>query len=149
VTATDTTLFDRFPAAAIDHDNKEFYRGLLDRRLLINRCRGCGRWHNPPLPMCPDCWSTDVQATPVSGDGTVYLLSLTHQGPPTTGVDYSKPHPVATVELDEQTGLRFTSAVINCEPSEVHIGMAVRLTWQWRDGNPFPVFEPRPGGRPS
>ena len=140
--ASDEVLFERYPSAAIDHDNKDYYRGLLERRLLLNRCHDCGHWHNPPLPMCPACWSTDVRATQVSGDGTVYLLTLMHQGPPTPGVDYSSPYPVAAIELAEQRGLRFTSAIVNCDPDELDIGMAVRLAWQLRGGNPFPVFEP-------
>jgi uncharacterized OB-fold protein len=143
--ASDEILFERYPSTPIDHDNKDFYRGLLARHLMLNRCEECGRWHNPPLPMCPDCWSTDVRATQVSGEGIVYLLTLMHQGPPTPGVDYSTPHPVAAIELAEQTGLRFTSAIVNCDPRQVHIGMAVRLAWQVRDGNPFPVFEPAVG----
>jgi uncharacterized OB-fold protein len=141
--AADADLVDRFKRARVDHDNKAFYRGLLDKRLLINRCRACGRWHHPPKPICPECWSTDLEPTEVSGRGTVHLLILLHQGPPAPGVDYAAgPHPVATVELAEQEGLRFTSTVVGCPARDVHIGMPVELTWTERDGAPFPVFQP-------
>ena len=72
------------------------------RELRINRCGQCGTWHHPPRPLCPACWSTDVKATPVSGDGTLFMTVFLHQGPPVEGVDYSTPYPVVTVELDEQ-----------------------------------------------
>jgi uncharacterized OB-fold protein len=144
---SDQDLVDRFARTArVDHDNKAFYRGWLEHRLLINRCRSCGRWHHPPKPICPDCWSTDLEPTEVSGRGTIHLLMLLHQGPPAPGVDYaSGPHPVATVELEEQEGLRYTSTVVDCPPRDLRIGMPVELTWIERDGTPFPVF--RPAGR--
>lgn len=139
-------LVARFPDTRIDHDTKYFYAGWLQRRLVFNRCAGCGHWHAPPRPVCPACWSPDVVPTAVRGTGTVHLLSLLHQGPPAPDVDYkAHPHPVATVELDEQPGLRFTSTVINCPPDEVRIGMRVQLAWIERYGAPYPVFEPVAG----
>lgn len=93
--------------------------------------------------MCPKCWSWDVVATPVSGQGTVHLLMRLHQGPSAPDVDYRKgPYPVVTVELVEQPSLRLTSTVINCDPATIEIGMPVQLTWIDRYGAPFPVFEP-------
>jgi uncharacterized OB-fold protein len=63
-----------------------------------------------------------------------------HQGPPADGVDYSTPYPVVTVELDEQTGLRFTSTVVDAANAEITIGRRVELGWIDRAGVPFPVF---------
>jgi uncharacterized OB-fold protein len=143
---TDQEILDRFPDTFVDHDNKEFYRGWLQRRLLLNRCSACGTWHHPPRPVCPKCWSFDVVPTEASGRGTVHLLVRLHQGPRAPGVDYSKPLPVVAVELAEQVGLRYTSSIVNCEPEDVHIDMPVTLTWIERYGAPFPVFEPAASG---
>jgi uncharacterized protein len=139
-TVTDEELLARLPDTLIDHDNKEFYRGWLERRLLLNKCNSCGTWHHPPRPVCPNCWSRDVAPTEVTGRGTVHLLIKLHQGPPAPGVDYQTPHPVATVELEE--GVRFTSTIVNCPLSDMRIGMTVQLTWNDRYGAPYPVFEP-------
>jgi uncharacterized protein len=136
----DAELVDRFPDVLIDGDNKEFYRGWLDRRLLLNRCAQCATWHHPPQPVCPECWSDRIQATPVSGRGTVHLLIWLRQGPPAEGVDYSRRHPVVTVELVEQPGLRFTSTVVGDGQDEIAIGDPVELTWIERRGEPFPAF---------
>jgi uncharacterized OB-fold protein len=108
----DRELLDRFPDTLIDHDNKEFYRGWLERRLLVDRCGDCGNWFLPPSAWCPRCWSRNVTPTEVSG------------------------------ELAEQPGLRFTSTIVGCADDEMHIGMPVRLTWIDRYGEPYPVFEP-------
>jgi uncharacterized OB-fold protein len=142
-TVTDAELVERLPRVRIDHDNRQYYRGWLERRLLVNRCAACQRWHHPPKPVCPHCWSGDLQATEVSGRGTVHLLMLLHQGPPAPGVDYSAgPHPVATVELVEQPALRLTSTIVDCAIGDIEIGMPVELTWIERDGVPFPAFRP-------
>lgn len=71
-----------------------------------------------------------------------------HQGAPAPGVDYAKaPHPVVTVELEEQAGLRFTSTVVDCPLESIVIGLPVELAWVDRYGAPFPVFRPRRAGR--
>jgi uncharacterized protein len=138
---TDDQLVERFPGQPITHDNAEHYRGRLNRQLLINRCNDCGHWHAPAKPVCPRCWSFDVEATAVSGDGTIFMAIFLHQGPPAPGVDYSTPYPVVTVELDEQPGLRYTSTVVGADNDAIKIGNRVRLNWIVRSGAPLPVFE--------
>lgn len=143
---SDAELLGRFPDTWISHDDKEFYRGWLEQRLLLNRCDDCGYWQHPAKPVCRRCWSDAVHPAEVSGRGTVHLLIRLHQGPRAPGVDYLTPLPVATVELEEQEGLRYTSAVVNCPPDELVIGLPVRLTWTERYDAPYPVFEPRAEG---
>ena len=131
-----------FARVRVDHDNKAFYRGWLEKRLLMNRCANCGRWHHPPKPICP------IAGRPTSADRG----QRTGRGAPahaaasgTGGAGrrlHAGPHPVATVELVEQVGPRYTSTVIGVPVGEIHIGMPVELTWIERDGVPFPVFQP-------
>ena len=145
---SDAELVERFPWVQLGHDNKHLFRGWLERRLRLNRCRDCGRFHHPPKPICPECWSWRVEPTEVSGRGVVHLAMLLHQGPPAPGVDYATgPHPVVTVELEEQPGLRFTSTLVDCPHEAVRIGLPVELAWIDRYGAPFPVFRPRKEGR--
>lgn len=136
----DFELVGRFPGYPLDHDSAAHYRGRLERRLLINRCRDCGHWHHPPRPICPSCWSSRLGAVEVSGAGTIHLLMFLHHGPPTEGVDYTTPYPVVTVELDEQPGLRFTSTVVGVPNDEICIGQRVTLDWIERGMAVLPVF---------
>ena len=136
----DEALLARFRGTAIDRDTAPYFRARLARRLELARCGACGRWHHPPRPLCPACWSTDVRPTPVAGTGTIHLATFLHQGPPAEGVDYSTPYPVVTVELDEQAGLRFTSTVVDADRDEITIGRRVALDWIDRAGTPLPVF---------
>lgn len=137
---TDEELVRRFAGHEIDHDTKERFRGFLDRELRFDRCRACGTYHEPPGPICPVCWSTDIESIPVSGRGEIHLAIFLHQGVPADGVDYSRPYPVVTVELDEQAGLRYSSTVVGAPNDEIRIGRRVVLDWSERDGAPMPVF---------
>ncbi len=149
MTASDETVLERFPAIRLDHLNKQYYAGLLRRELLAGRCRTCRRWHTPLRPICPSCWSPEVGPVPVSGRGTVYLLTFLHQGPLTPGVDYAAGFPLAAIELAEQAGLRVQATVVECPRDRLRIGLEVELTWIDRDGDPetpWPAF--RPGAQP-
>lgn len=140
-TMTDLDLVQAYAPLVVDRDTADFYRGWLARELRVARCDACGHRFLPPRSVCPRCWSQDVGTAAVSGRGTVFLCMLLHQGPPAPGVDYAEgPHPVVTVALDEQPGLRFTSTVVGTPPSELSIGQAVTLDWIDRNGVPFPVF---------
>jgi len=138
---SDEEVLERLPGIRIDHDNKAYYRGLLEHRLLLNRCSACGAWHHPPKPSCPKCWSWEVTPTEVEGRGQVYLFSFLNGQP--AHDDPSQPFPVASIELAE--GVRFTSTIVDCPKHELAIGLPVELTWIERDGMPFPAFRPSRG----
>lgn len=137
---TDEDLFDRFPDVLIDHDNKYFYQGWLQKRLVFPRCNDCGTWMGEPRPICSSCWSVNLEQTEISGAGTIYMLIWLYQGPLAPGVDYAIPYPVVTVEFPEQPGLRFTSTVRDAAEGDVQIGDSVTLDWIDRYDAPFPVF---------
>ena len=141
---SDAQVFDAFPGVLIDYDNIEHYRGLLSRRLLINRCQDCGYWIYPHYPMCSRCWSTDVVPTDVSGKAIVHFYTLLHQ--PTLGgvpgIDYAEPYPDVAYELPEREGLRYSARLVNCATRDLHVGMPVELTWIEVDGVPAPAFQP-------
>jgi uncharacterized OB-fold protein len=137
----DEQVFAAYAAVPIDRDNIEHYRGLLARRLLINRCSKCGRWVYPHRPLCPSCWSWEVVPTEVSGVGSVFLYTLVHQErDPDSSLE--APLPVAAVELAEQSGLRYLAPVVNCPVSALRLDLPVRLTWVESEGRPSPAFEP-------
>jgi uncharacterized protein len=139
---TDEDLLDAFPGVRIDPDNAAYHRGLLDQRLLINRCEDCGRWHHPPRPVCPACWSRAVDASEVAGDGFVALVTILRQGPPQAGIDYANGHALVAVELDEQPGLRVAGTVVGQAAETVRVGDRVRMVWRQIPGRaPRPDFE--------
>jgi uncharacterized OB-fold protein len=139
MTATVEEVLAAFPGERIDEDTLGFYTGLLEHRLLVNRCAACGTWHQPPQPICPSCWSDQLTPTEVSGRGTVHLAIFLHQGP---GIDPGSPRPVVTVELEEQAGLRITSTVVDAVKEAIVVGVPVELCWIDHDGRSSPAFRP-------
>ena len=125
-------VFDRFRSEWIDRDNVEFYRGLLRRELLVNRCGDCAKWYQPPWPTCPYCWSRNVEPAEVTGKGVVETYTVAPKSE----------HALAVVSLAEQDDLRASGLIVDISPADVTIGMAVELVWLEREGNPVPAFRP-------
>jgi uncharacterized OB-fold protein len=139
--ASDEEVFAAFPAVLIDRDNIEHYRGLLDGRLLINRCQACGYWVYPHRPLCPQCLSWEVKPTEVSGEGRVFMFTLVLQERD-PGNRQNEPTCAAAIELAEQPGLRYLAPVVNCDLDKIALDMPVRLTWVEKAGRKEPAFEP-------
>lgn len=137
-------VWERYPNIDIDADNRFLYEGFLARELRVPKCNACGRWFMPHRAICPHCWSFDVTPVAVGGRGRVHLLMVLSQGVAAPGVVY--PLPVATIELEEQAAVRFTSTIIGCPIEEMRIDMPVELEWTDRGGAPFPAFRPRRQG---
>ena len=116
-------------APAIGPDTEFFWNGLRERKLLIQRCGGCGALRHPPRPMCPKCRSLDWEAIESSGRGTVYSYVMPHQ-PRFPFFDY--PYVVALVELEE--GVRIVSNLTHIDPDDITVGMPVQVYFQTFDG---------------
>jgi uncharacterized OB-fold protein len=143
VTVSDDDVFKRFPDVLITYDNIEHYRGLLRRRLLINRCDDCGYWIYPHRPLCPRCWSWSVTPTEVSGRGRVHLFTeVKHTRANDQAAQRQGAVVLIGVELAEQPGLRYLSTVDAIAFADLRHDMPVELTWTERDGLAVPAFRP-------
>ena len=130
----------------VDHDNEDFYAGLMQERLLLDRCRACGRWQHPPKPICPACWSTDIGPEDVRGTGTVALWTVYRGIDPVFGGVAPDGVRMVTVDLDEQPGLRVTSRYEGDD--EPRVGARVGVRFVEGHGGPFPAFVPDDGPVP-
>ncbi|MFI9028855.1 bifunctional MaoC family dehydratase N-terminal/OB-fold nucleic acid binding domain-containing protein [Streptomyces sp. NPDC053560] len=133
----------RRPRPVINRDNAGFWAGVAERRLLIQRCGGCGRLRFPWLPGCNGCGAQEWDTVEASGDGTVFSYVVMHH-PPFPAFD--PPYAVAVIALAE--GVRMVSDVVGVAHDEVRVGMPVRLEFQQVDEElVLPVF--RAVGRAS
>jgi len=123
--------------------NRHFWTGGADGELRFLRCQDDGTYVHPPAPRCPVCWGKQLAPEAVSGDATVHTFTVNHQ-PWMPGPEL--PFVLAIVELPEQTGLRLTTNIVNCDPEKVTVGMPVRVTFEAHvDGDEtvyIPLFEP-------
>lgn len=120
-------------------ESEHFWTGGRQGELRFLRCATCGYWIHPPSPVCPIDLGKDLKVEAVSGKGVVHAFTVNHH-PWIPGFD--PPYVVAVVELPEQDGLRLTTNVVNCEPDDVEVGMAVRVVFDERDDVWLPLFEP-------
>lgn len=123
---------------ALDDDNRFFWTSGRDGVLRFAHCAGCGYWLHPPIPRCPACGGRDVTPQAVSGRGQVWSYTVNHH----SWDGGTEPYAIVLVELAEQEGLRLTSNLVGCAPVDVHIGMAVQVAFEERDGIWYPLFEP-------
>ncbi len=85
------------PRPALTQDNRFFFDGAKDHRLLIQRCTNCGALRHPPRPSCAQCRSFEWDTVAASGRGTVYSFVVNHY-PQVPAFDY--PLIVALVEIE-------------------------------------------------
>ena len=126
------------PAPGVSDDNRFFWEGVKQGKLLIQRCKSCGDLHHPPGPGCPKCQSFDWDTIESSGKGTVYSFVVMHypEVPP-----FEYPNPVGLIELEE--GVRLISQLIGVKPGDVKVGQKVQVEFVTFDGDlVLPQFRP-------
>jgi uncharacterized OB-fold protein len=124
----------------IEDESRPFWEAARNGHFLIARCSSCERAHHYPRPFCPFCWSEEVSWVEASGRATLYTYSTVHVNdlPPFAE---RVPYVAAVVDLEE--GPRVMTNLVDCEPSELRIGMALVVTF--RELTPeisAPVFRP-------
>ncbi|WP_308169668.1 bifunctional MaoC family dehydratase N-terminal/OB-fold nucleic acid binding domain-containing protein [Acrocarpospora catenulata] len=113
---------------AVNRDTAFFWEGASSGELRIQTCGDCGELRHPPGPICPSCRSTERSYVRAAGVGEIYSY-VVHHNPPVPGHD--TPFVVAVVEIPE--GVRIVGNVVDCEPSQVGIGMRVKVTYRRMD----------------
>jgi uncharacterized protein len=122
----------------ITPQNEFFWRAGATGKLRFMRCQACGHYIHPPLPICPRCRSRSVRDEPVSGKGTVLTYTVNRQ---VWELGLEAPYVIAIIGLDEQSGLRLTTNIVNCAIGNVVIGMRVRVLFELHDDVWLPLFE--------
>jgi uncharacterized OB-fold protein len=107
--------------------NRHFWQGGEQGRLTFLRCRDCGYYLHPPLPVCPRDHSKHIAPEAVSGRAVVASFTVNHhQWLPGLQV----PFVVGLVEIVEQPELRLTTNIVGCDPEAVSIGLEVAVRFE-------------------
>ncbi|MFI7015557.1 Zn-ribbon domain-containing OB-fold protein [Streptomyces sp. NPDC050164] len=99
----------RFDLPEPDAFTRTYWDAAAEGRLLIRRCRACGRAHHYPREFCPHCWSEDVVWEPASGRATLYTWSVVHRNelPP-----FAERTPYVAAVVDLAEGPRMMTEVV-------------------------------------
>jgi uncharacterized OB-fold protein len=117
------------PLPVPDPVSRPFWDAAREERLVIQRCRRTGRWQHPPQILCPCCGAADLVFEPVSGRGTVHMLSVMHDQR-VRGFEDRVPYTNVWVELEEQPYLIVVANLVGPGPDTVAIGTPVEVTFE-------------------
>lgn len=110
------------------------YQAFLDQgEIRIQRSRSSGKHVFYPRVMEPGTGATDLEWVSITGQGTIYSVTVIHPKPPAV------PYNVVLVDLDE--GARMMSRVDGAEVESLAIGQRVKATIATIDGKQAVVFE--------
>ena len=123
----------RYPEPVVTPETGEFWQAAKEDRLLIKRCRACGKFHWYPRAVCPHCMSGETEWVEAEGDGTIYSFSVMERA--------EVPYAIAYVELAE--GVRMMTNIVDCPFAGIRIGQAVSVRFAPTEGGgKLPVFVP-------
>jgi uncharacterized OB-fold protein len=114
--------------ATDDPDSAPFWRAAKERRLVVQRCDGCGRLRFPPHPFCRACRSAKMSWAPVSGRGKIWSWAVIHE-PTMPAFSEFVPFPVVIVTLDEAPHLRMTGNVVAGPGAAINSVPAAKLAF--------------------
>jgi uncharacterized OB-fold protein len=107
-----------------------FLRGLLDGRLIGQRCPACRQVYIPPRRSCPADGVPCTDEVRLPDVGTVTTFCIVNF--PYPGQRIPPPFVAASILLDT-ADIAFQHLILGCAPEEVRMGMRVRAVWKPRD----------------
>jgi len=122
-------------------DTKPFWDALNEGRLVIQQCAACGMLRHYPRPVCPACYSMEVQWHQVSGRGVIHSWTVAHH-PFHPGFKAELPYVLATVDLEE--GVRMVAQLRDVALDAVTVGLPVQVDFERATPElTLPVFRKR------
>lgn len=127
-------------------ETQPYWDGCKQNKLLIQRCRQCGRYQFYPRSVCagPDCTSDQLEWVESKGRGRVKSYTASYV-PGAPGFENELPYVVAIITLEE--GVQMLSNVVACPPDAVYCEMPVEVVFE--DVTPditLPKFRPMADG---
>ena len=90
--------------------SRPFWAGLADGKVMLQRCGACERWVFYPRNRCPGCLSPDLDWHEVSGKGTLYTYTVTHQA---TSPHFAGDVPQVLAVVELALGVRLATTLPN------------------------------------
>ena len=127
-----------------------FYQYLAEHKLMASRCQSCGALHVPPRPLCPACYSDDLDWEQIGGTGKLVAFTTVHIAPTAmieAGYGRDKPYCAGIVQLAE--GPAISAQIVGVDvshPAEIEVGMPLQATFVRRgkgdEARTYLAFEP-------
>jgi len=102
---------------------EQFYKHILQGKLMGGKCRKCGKVHLPPRPLCDNCFSKEFEWVELPQKGKLLTYTVIHVAP--TQFQGMTPYAVGIVQLDD--GVKIPGMIIGVAPEQIKIGMSLTI----------------------
>jgi uncharacterized protein len=110
-------------------DSEDFWDFCQKRQLKFQFCNKCHEPRHPPVPLCPNCQSSEHGWRDAPEIGRIYTYTIVHYASHPDVSDHL-PYVVILVEFPEMPGVRLVSNLLSVSAENVKIGMNVQLHWE-------------------
>ena len=124
--------------------NREWFTSAT---LAVQRCTTCAHLQHPPEEICRSCAATDFDVQVVAPRGIVHSHTVVHYAA-ADALATSVPYVVVLVSLDDVPELRVVGNLVDADPADARIGLAVTAVWTDHDAGDGVVIR-LPNWRPS
>ena len=101
----------------------QFYKFLMQGKLMAGKCLKCGKIHLPPRPLCDNCYGTQFEWVQVSGKGKLLTYTVIHVAP--HQFQSLAPYAIGIVELED--GLKIPGMIQSIPEEQLKIGMKLQV----------------------
>ena len=129
------------PLPVITDENRPFWEGCRQGKLLLQFCDACQRYQFYPRLYCMQCSSDQLRWVEASGRGVIYSYTIIRQNKSPEFMP-DVPYNVAIVQLEE--GPRMLSNVVDIDLADLRVDLPVMVVFdRVNDTISLPRFRPQ------
>jgi uncharacterized OB-fold protein len=114
----------------------KFFEYLTKGKLIATKCKKCNIMYFPPQDDCPKCMSSNLDYIELSGEGELVTYTIINVKP--ASFTHYKDYIVGIIRLKEGINIL---GWINVDPSEIHVGMRLRVNIVRRAPEGYYIYE--------
>ena len=125
-------------------EEKLYFEHTKKHEIVFQVCDECASVVFYLRTVCPACGSESLRIEKSSGRGVVYSFTTQYRAAHPFFAD-DVPYTLVLASMEE--GFRMLADIVDCEPDDVHVGMAVEAIFDdVSEELTLPRFRPVPGG---
>jgi uncharacterized OB-fold protein len=102
---------------------EQFYKNMLQGKLLGGKCKKCGKTHVPPRPLCDNCLSKEFEWVEIPQKGKLLTYTVIHVAP----IQFQEMAPYAVGIVRLKNGVQILGIIRGIALEQVKIGMALKI----------------------
>ena len=102
---------------------EQFYKNMLQGKLMAGKCTKCGKIHLPPRPLCDNCFSKEFEWVEVPRKGKLLTYTIIHVAP----VQFQSMAPYAVGIVQLGNSLKIPGMISGLAPDQIKVGMELAI----------------------